>query len=95
MGERILDKINTEYELFFLKTMCCTKETIFSHSKEIEMKKKITSYLKNEIINNKNIVLLKMATSNGIIDEFYRYVTDHEEIPFEKAMKEYMENYLD
>ncbi len=95
MREKILDKLNNEYELFFLKTMSSTKESIFSHSYEIEMKKNITSFLKNEITKNKKITLLKMETSNGIIEEFYRYVTDHKEISFEKAMKEYLKNYLD
>ena len=37
---------------------------------------------------------MKMTTSNGLIDEFYRYVIDHEDIGREEAMNRYMENYI-
>lgn len=39
MTDKILAKINTEYELFFMQMMSCTKELLYSRSREIEMKK--------------------------------------------------------
>lgn len=49
MTDKILAKINTEYELFFMQMMSCTKELLYSRSREIEMKKTITSFLRNEV----------------------------------------------
>lgn len=63
MTDKILAKINTEYELFFMQMMSCTKELLYSRSREIEMKKTITSFLRNEVKNNKDIKLIRMSTS--------------------------------
>lgn len=95
MTDKILAKINTEYELFFMQMMSCTKELLYSRSREIEMKKAITSFLRDEVKNNKDIKLIRMSTSINIIDEFYRYATDHEDISLDEAMKIYMKNYTD
>ena len=46
MQDKILDKINVEYELFFMQCMSCTKELLYSRSKEIEMKKNYHFILK-------------------------------------------------
>ena len=85
MQDKILDKINVEYELFFMQCMSCTKELLYSRSKEIEMKKTITSYLRDEVKNNKNIKLVRMSTSNK----------DHEDISLREALKNYMKNYTE
>lgn len=95
MRDKILDKINVEYELFFMQCMSCTKELLYSRSKEIEMKKTITSYLRDEVKNNKNIKLVRMSTSNNLLDEFYRYAKDHEDISLREALKNYMKNYTE
>lgn len=95
MQDKILDKINVEYELFFMQCMSCTKEFLYSRSKEIEMKKTITSYLRDEVKNNKNIKLVRMSTSNNLLDEFYRYAKDHEDISLREALKNYMKNYTE
>ena len=72
MTDKILAKINTEYELFFMQMMSCTKELLYSRSREIEMKKTITSFLRNEVKNNKDIKLIRMSTSINLLDEFCR-----------------------
>lgn len=95
MTDKILAKINTEYELFFMQMMSCTKELLYSRSREIEMKKTITSFLRNEVKNNKDIKLIRMSTSINLLDEFYRYATDHEGISLDEAMKIYIKNYTD
>lgn len=95
MKEKILEKLDMEYELFFLEMVKTTKENLFAKSGEIETKKAIVIFLKAEIANNENITAEKLLTSNGIIDEFYRYVTDHKEISFDEAMRRYMKNYTE
>lgn len=95
MTDKILAKINTEYELFFMQMMSCTKELLYSRSREIEMKKAITSFLRDEVKNNKDIKLIRMSTSINLLDEFYRYATDHEDISLDESMKIYMKNYTD
>ena len=87
MTDKILAKINTEYELFFMQMMSCTKELLYSRSREIEMKKAITSFLRDEVKNNKDIKLIRMSTSINLLDEFYRYPTDHEDISLDEAKK--------
>ena len=93
MTDKILAKINTEYELFFMQMMSCTKELLYSRSREIEMKKTITSFLRDEVKNNKDIKLIRMSTSINLLDEFYRFAMDHEDVSLEEAMKIYMKNY--
>lgn len=95
MADKILAKINTEYELFFMQMMSCTKELLYSRSREIEMKKTITSFLRNEVKNNKDIKLIRMSTSINLLDEFYRFAMDHEDVSLEEAIKTYMKNYTD
>lgn len=95
MTDKILAKINTEYELFFMQMMSCTKELLYSRSREIEMKKTITSFLRNEVKNNKDIKLIRMSTSINLLDEFYRFAMDHEDVSLEEAIKTYMKNYTD
>ena len=79
MQDKILDKINVEYELFFMQCMSCTKELL----------------LRDEVKNNKNIKLVRMSTSNNLLDEFYRYAKDHEDISLREALKNYMKNYTE
>ena len=45
--------------------------------------------------NNKNIKLVRMSTSNNLLDEFYRYAKDHEDISLREALKNYMKNYTE
>ena len=59
------------------------------------MKKTITSYLRDEVKNNKNIKLDRMSTSNNLLDEFYRYCKDHEDISLRESLKDYMKNYTE
>ena len=90
----VLNKIDMEYELYFMDMMKSTKENIFAKSKEIELKKSIVLFLKNNVHNNRDIKLVRMTTSNNLIDEFYRYVIDHEDISKDEAMSNYLDNYI-
>lgn len=94
MMDLVLNKIDMEYELYFMDMMKSTKENIFAKSKEIELKKSIVLFLKNNVHNNREIKLVRMTTSNNLIDEFYRYVIDHEDISKDEAMSNYLDNYI-
>lgn len=93
MMDLVLNKIDFEYELYFMDMMKSTKENIFAKSREIELRKSIVLFLKNNVHNNKDVNLIKMTTSNSLTDEFYRYVTDHDDVEKEEAMKRYLHKY--
>lgn len=93
--ELVLNKIDMEYEFYFMDMMKSTKENIFAKSKEIELKKAIVLFLKRNVHINKEIKLIRMTTTNNLIDEFYRYVIDHEDIDREEAMNKYLMNYIE
>lgn len=95
MMELVLNKIDMEYEFYFMDMMKSTKENIFAKSKEIELKKAIVLFLKRNVHINKEIKLIRMTTTNNLIDEFYRYVIDHEDIDREEAMNKYLMNYIE
>lgn len=75
----IEEKINWEYETFYLDTMRTSKANIFAKSKEIETKKEIVLSLK-KILRRKekdSITLLEKLTGfDNILDEVYRYTMD-------------------
>ena len=93
MMDLVLEKIDFEYELFFMDMMKSTKENIFAKSREIELKKAIVIFIKDNVYNNHNIKLIKMTTADNLIDEFYRYVIDHEDLRREEAMNK-LKRYL-
>lgn len=95
MMDLVLEKIDFEYELYFMDMMKSAKENIFAKSREIELKKAIVIFLKRNVHSNKEIKLIRMTTTNNLIDEFYRYVTDHEDIDREEAMNKYLMNYIE
>ena len=95
MMELVLNKIDMEYEFYFMDMMKSTKENIFAKSKEIELKKAIVLFLKRNVHSYKEIKLIRMTTTNNLIDEFYRYVIDHEDIDREEAMNKYLMNYIE
>lgn len=94
MMDLVLNKIDMEYELYFMDMMKSTKENIFAKSKEIELKKSIVLFLKKNVKDNTAIQLIRMTTANNLIDEFYRYVIDHEDISKDDAMNKYLDNYI-
>ena len=51
MKEKILEKLDMEYEIFFLDMIKTTKENLFAKSGEIETKKSIVIFLNDEIRN--------------------------------------------
>ena len=68
MKEKILEKLDMEYEIFFLDMIKTTKENLFAKSGEIETKKSIVIFLNDEIRNNKNIQAEKMESLMSFTD---------------------------
>lgn len=93
--QQVLRKLDDEYEMFFMDMMKSTKENLFAKSGEIETKKSIVVFLKDRVKRNKKIHPERMLTSNNILDEFYRYITDHNDISFDAAARTYLKNYTD
>lgn len=93
--ERLIKKINLEYEFFYMDMIKTSRENLFAKSEEIYRKKAIISYLKKVAGSHKNLNLTRLCTADNLLDEFYRYVIDHEEKEMAVALNEYMKNYLE
>lgn len=86
LRERLIEKIESEYELFYLDVTKFSKANIFAKSFEIECKKEITKYLKSssEIWNENE--LKKLFLYPNLLEETYRFVSDHNELPLGESM---------
>ena len=89
----VIRKIDKEYELFYLDTIKNSRENIFAKSGEIERKKYLVSYIKNALRSQRIFRYVELMTANNLLDEFYRYATDHEDVGFEVALSDYMEGF--
>lgn len=93
-GNDVIEKVDREYELFYLDMIKNSRENIFAKSGEIERKKYIASFLKNNLRSNRVFMYAELMTANNLIDAFYRYATDHEDVGFEVALGEYLDGYI-
>ena len=93
MREKIVEKLDSEWELFFLESVRNSKANIFAKSYEIETKKQIQKYIRNYVKNDKKFDDSKYANRiylmDNIMDACYRYVKDHPEQLLEETCKEY------
>ena len=67
----VLEKLDMEYEVFYMKMMSQSKADIYARSDEIELKKSIYCYLRQNIVED-----IRLLTIDCIIDEVYRKVMD-------------------
>ncbi len=76
MTQDFRDRIEYEYDKFFMEMMSTSKENIFAKSKEIEEKKKIRDLLiqKSEVYSEEQILVF--CGMNNIIESAFRYFTD-------------------
>lgn len=73
------EKINWEYETFYLDIMRTSKANIFAKSKEIEIKKEIVCVLKNMVRKKGKEspeLFEKLSGFDNVLDEVYRYIID-------------------
>lgn len=73
MARTLREKLDEEYELFYLKMVGSSKANLFAKSQEIEMKKRIYCYLRKELEHSTDD---KLMTFDSIIDEVYRKAMD-------------------
>ena len=89
--EKILEKIDVEYERFFLDMSRTSKANIFACSEEIEKKKKIVELLQRNIQEIENGRLNQILTIDNIMEECYRYSIDHPKLSLEKCIQTQLE----
>lgn len=94
MREKILQKLDVEYEFFFLESMRNSKANLFAKSFEIETKKQVQEFLRKFIKSNEALSDEKFARrlylSDNLMDECYRYTKDHPEHDLEKNCEAYL-----
>lgn len=94
MREKILQKLDAEYEFFFLESMRNSKANLFAKSFEIETKKQVQEFLREFIRTSAALSDDKFARqlylSDNLMDECYRYAADHPEQDLEKNCEAYL-----
>ncbi len=85
------EKLDYEYEIFYLDCMRQSKPGVYARSAEIESKKNITALLKEMAGRNPDAEKNLMALDN-ILEDAYRYVEDHRG---EGNLKTLLERWLD
>lgn len=76
MIQEFRDRIEYEYDKFFMEMMTSSKENIFAKSKEIEDKKRIRDILlqRSEVYSEGQLLLF--CGMDNIIETVYRYYMD-------------------
>lgn len=72
----LLDKINYEFKCFFLDLMRTSKENIFTHSAEIETKKKLLLHLQSLAQETDENVERVLMLQNNLLESAYCYMKD-------------------
>ncbi|MBC5685329.1 hypothetical protein H8R94_01645 [Roseburia sp. NSJ-9] len=89
MKEKIIEKLDAEYECFFQDMMRTSKENLFANSGEIETKKAIQNILRNEVKTNPKFddtaLVKKMLYTDNLMESGFRYASDHPELSIKDA----------
>lgn len=88
--ESIINKIEYEYEIFYLDLMRTSRANIFSKSREIEIKKKIVVTLKK--LKLEENMLEKLIVVDNVLDEVYRHMAEVELIMHDALVKDIVES---
>lgn len=89
--KKIIDALNYEWERFYLDCMRTSKSNIFAKSSEIEIKKKITFYLKNILPEIDEAALAGLTVQDNIMESVYRYILDYLE---DGSIEELIQKYI-
>lgn len=92
MKERIVEKLDAEYECFFQDMLRTSKENLFANSYEIETKKTIQKTLRNTIMADERFAeednAKTLIYTNNLMETCYRFASDHKELdPVEVTRK--------
>lgn len=89
MKEKIIEKLDAEYECFFQDMMRTSKENLFANSGEIETKKAIQNILRNEVKTNPKFddtaLVKKMLYTDNLMESGFRYASDYPELSIKDA----------
>lgn len=84
MRNKILEKLDAEYECFFNDMLRTSKENLFANSDEISLKKEIQRDLRELVKTSKKFenedLSNKILISNNVMEICYRYAIDHPDI---------------
>lgn len=84
------EKVDYEYQIFYLDCMRQSKAGIFARSNEIRIKREIKTALKKALKGNRELEE-KINRIDNILEEAYRYICDNEERqPTETLVKRWL-----
>lgn len=84
------EKVDYEYQIFYLDCMRQSKAGIFARSNEIRIKREIKTALKKALNGNRELEE-KINRIDNILEEAYRYICDNEERqPTETLVKRWL-----
>lgn len=89
------EKIQNEFENFYLSQMSTSKDNIFSHSLEIELKKNIRDRMAVMIKNLSDEQRLGLLYRDNLLESAYRFCTDRRaaqpHMNIDRLLKDWME----
>lgn len=86
----VTEKVDYEYQIFYLDCMRQSKAGIFARSNEIRIKREIKTALKKALKGNRELEE-KINRIDNILEEAYRYICDNEERqPTETLVKRWL-----
>ena len=94
MTDQLLKKINFEYEKFYLSMIATSKANLFALSKEIEQKKQVAAYLKENVEKYSEEVKQRLQCCDNLLEETSRYVADHDKKALPDAVGEFLQQYV-
>ena len=72
----LAEKINHEYQCFFLDQMRTSKENIFAHASEIEIKKQIKENLLSMEEQIDPVTIEFLLAQSNVLESAYCYIVD-------------------
>ena len=93
VDERLENKINQEYELYYDKMMCASKEQLFAVSGEIERKKRITKQMR-KIVGEASLETKELMIGlDNLIDSVNRFVSDYTFTSIREGVQKWLEEF--
>lgn len=91
MNEKIIQKLDAEYECFVNDMLRTSKENLFAKSEEITVKKSIQNVLRDLVANDQRFeekaFADKILYTNNVMEMCYRFASDYKNLSTEDACK--------
>lgn len=89
------EKIFDEFEIFYMAQMSTSKDNIFSHSAEIEIKKNLKNKLAAMTQNLADDQILSLMYKDNVLENAYRFCMDKKSsaphLGMEQILKEWLQ----